>query len=201
MISNRFAFCQVLLFFFAVFFVFVRLVIPLPPIFVNAAARTVNIQRFQSYAHQSREHPATLAWTVARHRQAAPLAGWLFQGAFASDVGVARTGFGAFALSFVLLMKTSRQEGGDSLRARREGDRAQEGDRALQIRRGPTECLDAKLGGGRHICKASTSICQVYQIANLNCKTIRGVFSSLFLQICQCKVYLQSPWRCSPNVH
>jgi len=124
---------------------------------------------------------------VARHRQAAPLAGWLFQGAFASDVGVARTGFGAFALSFVLLMKTSRQEGGDSLRARREGDRAQEGDRALQIRRGPTECLDAKLGGGRHICKASTSICQVYQIANLNYKTIGGVFFSLFCKFVNAK--------------
>ena len=51
--------------FFYRLFVFARLVILLPPIFTKAAARTVNIQRFQSYAHQSREHPATSAWTVA----------------------------------------------------------------------------------------------------------------------------------------
>jgi len=60
-----------------------------------------------------------------------------------------------------------------------------------------TEIVDAKWWECLHICKASTFICKVNQIANLICKTIGGVFSTLFLQIGQCKVYLQSPWRCS----
>ena len=49
--------------------------------------------------------------------------------------------------------------------------------------RSPTwnaEIVDAKWWKGLHICKASTSICKVNQIANLICKTIGGVFSTLF---------------------
>jgi len=67
----------------------------------------------------------------------------------------------------------ARQEGGDIARPR--------------VRRGPTRCLDAKLGAGRHICKASISICQVYQTANLNYKTIKGVFSSHFCKYVNAK--------------
>jgi len=51
--------------------------------------------------------------------------------------------------------------------------------------------VDAKWWEGLHICKASTSICKVNQIANLICKTIGEVFSIFFLQIEQCKVCLQ----------
>jgi len=40
--------------------------------------------------------------------------------------------------------------------------------------------VDAKWWEGLHICKGSTSICKVNQIANLTCKTIGGVFSALF---------------------
>jgi hypothetical protein len=39
-----------------------------------------------------------------------------------------------------------------------------------------------------HICKVSTSICKPYQIANLICKAIGEVFSTLFCKLGNAKL-------------
>ena len=155
-------------------------------LFCFRAPRHSVAANFRERRHQDCEHPAI---TVVRSPIAWTSSDFSLNGVASPAGGTARR-LTFPGTCFSCVYKTFPGPAGAPCPAPSSSDGTdgiQEGDRAFQIRHGPTECLDAKLGGRRHICKASTSICQVYQIANLNCKTIRGIFSSLFYKFINAK--------------